>query len=98
MIAALPRMLKSLPDSFLVLVGGGGDRPRLEQLAHDLGVLERTRFLHGLMQEELFACYANCDAFALPSAGEGFGLVFLEAMAYGKPVNRPIPLSTGFPR
>lgn len=86
LIAALPRLLKSLPDSFLVLVGDGGDRPRLEQLAHDLGVTEHTRFLRGLMQEELFACYANCDVFALPSRGEGFGLVFLEAMAHGKPV------------
>ena len=38
------------------------------------------------MQDELFACYANCDIFALPSRGEGFGFVYLEAKAYGKPV------------
>ena len=86
MIAALPRVLQASPDSFLVLVGDGEDRPRLEQLAHELGVSERTRFLHGLTQDELFACYANCDVFALPSRGEGFGFVFLEAMAHGKPV------------
>jgi phosphatidylinositol alpha-1,6-mannosyltransferase len=86
LIAALPRILQSSPDTFLVLVGDGGDRPRLERLAHDLGVLKRTRFLHGLTQHEIFACYASCDIFALPSAGEGFGFVFLEAMAYGKPV------------
>ena len=55
-------------------------------LLASLGVSERTRFLHGLTQDELFACYANCDVFALPSRGEGFGFVFLEAMAHGKPV------------
>jgi phosphatidyl-myo-inositol dimannoside synthase len=86
LISALPRVLQKSPDTFLVLVGDGQDCPRLEQLAHDLGVSERTRFLRGLTQDELFACYANCDVFALPSRGEGFGLVFLEAMAHGKPV------------
>jgi hypothetical protein len=45
-----------------------------------------VHFLHGLTPEQLFACYANCDVFALPSRGEGFGFVFLEAMALAKPV------------
>jgi glycosyltransferase involved in cell wall biosynthesis len=86
LIAALPRVLKTAPDASLVLVGDGDDRPRLEQLARDLGVSEHAHFLHGLTPEQLFACYANCDVFALPSRGEGFGLVFLEAMAHAKPV------------
>jgi glycosyltransferase involved in cell wall biosynthesis len=86
LIAALPRVLTTAPDAFLVLVGDGEDRPRLERLAHELGVAERTRFLHELTQDELFACYASCEVFALPSRGEGFGLVYLEAMAHGKPV------------
>jgi phosphatidyl-myo-inositol dimannoside synthase len=86
LIAALPRVLQTAPDSSLVLVGGGDDRPRLEQLARDLGVSEHAHFLHGLTPEQLFACYACCDVFALPSRGEGFGIVFLEAMACGKPV------------
>ena len=85
LISALPRVLEKAPDAYLVLVGDGADRPRLEQLARDLGVSERTRFLPGLTQDELFACYAGCTLFALPSRGEGFGLVFLEAMAHGKP-------------
>ena len=86
LIAALPVILKRMPDASLVLVGDGDDRPRLEQLACDLVVSEHTHFLHGLTPEQLFACYANCDVFALPSKGEGFGLVFLEAMACAKPV------------
>jgi len=86
LIAALPHVMKSAPDSILVLVGDGDDQPRLEQLAHELGVADHVRFVRGPSQEELFACYAHCDVFALPSGGEGFGLVFLEAMAHGKPV------------
>jgi phosphatidylinositol alpha-1,6-mannosyltransferase len=86
LIAALPHVLQAVPDTFLVLVGDGEDRPRLEQLAREHGIADHTRFLYGLTQEELFACYAHCDVFALPSSGEGFGLVFLEAMAHGKPV------------
>jgi phosphatidyl-myo-inositol dimannoside synthase len=86
LISALPRVLRSAPDAYLVLIGDGADRPRLEQLAQDLGVSHRTRFLPGLTQDELFACYSACSLFALPSSGEGFGLVFLEAMAHGKPV------------
>lgn len=86
LISALPHVLQASPDVFLVLVGGGEDRPRLEQLARDHGVSERTRFLQNLTPDELFACYAGCDVFALPSRGEGFGFVFLEAMAHGKPV------------
>jgi glycosyltransferase involved in cell wall biosynthesis len=86
LIAAMPQVLKSSSDASLVLVGDGDDRPRLEQLARQHGVSERVYFLHSLTLEQLFACYANCDVFALPSSGEGFGLVFLEAMAYGKPV------------
>jgi phosphatidyl-myo-inositol dimannoside synthase len=86
LISALPRVLQTAPDTFLVLVGDGADRPRLEQLARDSGVSERTRFLPLITKDELFACYAACNVFALPSSGEGFGLVFLEAMAHGKPV------------
>ena len=86
LIAALPRLLKAAPDASLVLVGDGDDRTRLEHLARDVGVWERAHFLHGLTPEQLFACYANCEIFALPSRGEGFGLVFLEAMACAKPV------------
>jgi glycosyltransferase involved in cell wall biosynthesis len=86
LIAALPRVLQSTPNASLVLVGDGDDRPRLEQLARSLHVDGHTHFLSSLSSEQLAACYSNCDVFALPSRGEGFGMVFLEAMAYGKPV------------
>ncbi len=86
LIAALPHLLPAVPDLYLVAVGDGDDRARLEQLAAERGVAARVRFLSGLTPEELVACYQGCEVFALPSGGEGFGLVFLEAMAHGKPV------------
>ena len=86
LISALPRIRKASADAAVVLVGGGADRSRLEQLAYAEGVSENTHFLTGLTPEQLFACYARCEIFALPSRGEGFGLVFLEAMALAKPV------------
>lgn len=86
LICALPRVLKVAPDASLVLIGDGSDRPRLEQLSRQFQVADRAHFLGGLTPEQLSACYAACNIFALPSRGEGFGMVFLEAMAYGKPV------------
>lgn len=86
LIAALPRLLTDLPDVHLVAVGDGDDRGWLENLAEGNGVSRHVHFVGGLTQEELGAWYAACEVFALPSRGEGFGLVYLEAMAYGKPV------------
>ncbi len=86
LIEALPRLLPQIPDIHLVVVGEGDDRPRLEDLSKSLGLAERVHFLGELRPEALVACYSRCDVFAMPSHGEGFGIVFLEAMALGKPV------------
>ena len=76
----------TVPDLHLVVVGGGDDLPRLQKLALDIGIRDRVHFLDSLSRQELGACYAHSDVFALPSTGEGFGLVFLEAMSFGKPI------------
>ena len=86
LITALPRLLTKRPEVQLVLVGAGDDRPWLEDLAEQNGVNRHVHFLTSLSYSELAACYGACEIFALPSKGEGFGLVYLEAMACGKPV------------
>jgi glycosyltransferase involved in cell wall biosynthesis len=86
LIRATAQLRAGIPELHLVAVGGGDDLGRLQALATELGVQDCVHFLEGLSQEELAACYAQADVFALPSAGEGFGLVFLEAMAFGKPI------------
>jgi phosphatidylinositol alpha-1,6-mannosyltransferase len=86
LISALPRLLHEWTDLELVIVGEGDDQGWLEQIADGCGVRRRVHFMSGLSPAELSACYAACEIFALPSRAEGFGLVYLEAMARGKPV------------
>jgi phosphatidyl-myo-inositol dimannoside synthase len=86
LITALPRLLLERPDLQLVCVGEGDDQEWLEGLAEKGGVERHVHFFRGLTYPQIAACYAACEIFALPSSGEGFGLVYLEAMAYGKPV------------
>jgi phosphatidyl-myo-inositol dimannoside synthase len=86
LITALPRLLMEWPELHLVAVGQGDDQEWLEQIADARGVRGHVHFLSGLSYAEIAACYAACEIFALPSGGEGFGLVYLEAMACAKPV------------
>lgn len=85
MIEAMPILRRWYPDAELRIVGGGNDRPRLESLVRQLGV-ERAVHFTGIIEDgQLRREYAACDIFALPSRKEGFGLVYLEAMSFGKP-------------
>ncbi len=68
-----------------LIAGDGSDRNRLESLTNELGVRERVRFLGAVADKDLPDLYRAADLFALPSTGEGFGIVFLEAMACGTP-------------
>jgi phosphatidyl-myo-inositol dimannoside synthase len=86
LIEAIGELAHDFSELHLVLVGSGDDLPRLRRLARDSEAVERTHFFTNLSRKEVASCYAAADIFALPSTGEGFGLVFLEAMAFGKPV------------
>jgi glycosyltransferase involved in cell wall biosynthesis len=85
-ILSLPRLLKSVPDISFVIAGDGDDRPRLEDLARKQGVTDSVTFKGVVTDDELVELYRNCDVFLMPSSQEGFGIVFLEAMAFRKPV------------
>jgi phosphatidyl-myo-inositol dimannoside synthase len=86
LIQAVAELSREFQDLHLVLVGGGDDLPRLQEKVRSSAAKERIHFLTGISRTELAACYARAEVFALPSTGEGFGLVFLEAMAFGKPI------------
>ncbi|MEZ8222144.1 Glycosyltransferase involved in cell wall biosynthesis [Candidatus Fervidibacteria bacterium JGI MDM2 JNZ-1-D12] len=97
-LQALPAVLTKVPNAVYLVVGDGDDRARLERLAQQLGVQNHVVFTGQVTDAELAACYRACDVFALPAQtvlddhapkGEGFGIVFLEAMAFGKPVVGP---------
>ncbi|MBE9032279.1 glycosyltransferase family 4 protein [filamentous cyanobacterium LEGE 11480] len=84
-IRALPQILASHPQVKYLVVGRGDDQPRLAALAADLGVSEQVVFAGFVATEDLVAHYNLADAYIMPSQ-EGFGIVYLEAMACGKPV------------
>jgi glycosyltransferase involved in cell wall biosynthesis len=77
--------LKHRPGIHLNLIGDGDNAPDLKALAAELGVAERVTFWGRQPDSVLAAAYAQCDVFSMPSAGEGFGIVFVEAMLHGKP-------------
>jgi phosphatidylinositol alpha-1,6-mannosyltransferase len=69
----------------LTIVGDGDDVPRLRRINSELGMGTSVQFLGPISDSELHREYQKCDVFAMPSKCEGFGIVFLEAMRYGKP-------------
>lgn len=77
---------KSLKDVKLLIIGEGEERNNLESLARHLGVSGSVLFLGYVPDSELPKYYAAADLFVSASVIEGFGLVFVEAMATGKPV------------
>lgn len=85
-LAALPRVAEAVPDVAYVVVGGGGDVPRLQALAERLGIGARVTFTGPLPDPAVAEAYHRAAVFVLPSASEGFGLVFLEAMACARPI------------
>jgi glycosyltransferase involved in cell wall biosynthesis len=85
-LCALPRVLESVPTATYWIVGEGDLQPDLDRLSQELGVRSRVQFLGSVPDHVLRRCYQNCAAYVMPSKWEGFGLAFLEAMAYARPV------------
>lgn len=85
-IRALPSILARMPDVCYDLVGEGVLRPELERLAEQVGVRDRMHF-HGYVDDrQLESIYKSADLLVMPSTGEGFGIVYLEAWKHGLPV------------
>lgn len=85
-LRALPAIRKAVPDVHYVLGGKGHDQARVERLITDLGLADCVTLAGFVSDDELPDHYRMADVFAMPSKGEGFGIVYLEAMACGKPV------------
>ena len=84
-IRALPKILQAFPQVKYLVIGRGDDQPRLAQLTADLGVADCVVFAGFVPTAELVEHYRLADAYVMPSQ-EGFGIVYLEAMACGVPV------------
>jgi phosphatidylinositol alpha-1,6-mannosyltransferase len=84
-IAAIPNLVAQGHDVIYIIIGEGVDRARLDDLARRAGVADRVHFLGAVSPQYLAEAYRMADLFVMPSTGEGFGIVFLEAMASGTP-------------
>ena len=92
-VRAMPEVLKAFPDTVYLIIGEGPDEKMLKDLTLALGLGNKVIFLSGVKDIELAAYYRSCDIFVLASKEiqgrgevEGFGIVFLEAGLYAKPV------------
>src|SRR5579871_1072911 len=86
LIAAWPRVAAAVPDAVLRIVGSGPDLEELQSEAQRGGVADQIRFEGFIPERDLDQLYAQATVFAMPSRGEGFGLVYIEAMRHGLPV------------
>ena len=85
LIRAVREARDGIANIQLLIVGDGEDVDRLRRLvsSHDLDA--EVTFLGAIGDERLRQLYEECDLFVMPSKKEGFGIVFIEAMRYGKP-------------
>ena len=85
-IASLPALVRQRPDLVYLAAGDGPDRPRLQALAQALGVANHVVFPGRIAEADKADYYRLADAYVMPSYGEGFGIVILEALACGLPI------------
>jgi len=86
LLRAAARLRHSIAGLEVRIVGGGPERSRLESICREKHLTELVSWLGDINQGALAREYQRCDLFCLPSVQEGFGIVFLEAMAAGKPI------------
>jgi phosphatidylinositol alpha-1,6-mannosyltransferase len=85
-LTILPRLRKRFPELAYLIVGDGDDRPRLEDRVRSLGLTGAVVFTGRISESEKVAHYNLADLYVMPSSGEGFGIVYLEAAACGVPI------------
>jgi glycosyltransferase involved in cell wall biosynthesis len=87
LLCALPAVRQAVPRARALIVGDGPEHANLRALAGELELADAVQFLGSLPDDAQVArCYRQADVFCLPSVQEGFGIVFLEAMAAGLPI------------
>jgi phosphatidylinositol alpha-1,6-mannosyltransferase len=85
LIAAWPQVVSACPGAHLWIVGRGDGEPLLREQVNRLSVHAAIHFFGTVSEADLMRLYQTARVFAMPSTGEGFGLVFVEAARYGLP-------------
>lgn len=86
LLLAMREVLERVPQAVLRVAGDGPMRAALEVLRNELSLGDHVHFLGDLGPKVLATEYQKCDVFAMVSRRESFGLVYLEANVFGKPV------------
>ena len=85
-IKAIPYVLNHEKNTEFIFIGDGPELPKLKILAKTLGVFNKVKFLGHVSRGKLVRLLASSELFAMHTLHEAFGIVFLEAMALGKPI------------
>ncbi|GAA0121636.1 MAG: glycosyltransferase [Clostridium argentinense] len=85
-IRALKPLMEKYENLIYTIIGDGIERANLEALCEELNIKERVKFLGRLPHNEAMEHMKKCDIYSMPSYKEGFGVVYIEAMSFGKPV------------
>jgi glycosyltransferase involved in cell wall biosynthesis len=83
LINAMPEIIQKFPDLKLAIIGGGGEREKLEKIVAEKNLGKRVSFLGAIPKHQLPPYYASADIFVSPSLDEGLPVTFMEAMASG---------------
>jgi glycosyltransferase involved in cell wall biosynthesis len=83
LLEAMTRVLVQQPQTQLLMIGDGPQRPQLSRAAEAMGLSEAVQFLGE--QRDVIGWLDAADGFVFPSLSEGLPLALLEAMAMGKP-------------
>ena len=85
LVMSAKKVLKRFPDTTIVFVGYRMNK-ELEELAMREGVSDNIKFIGYVSERDKIAAYRDADVFVLPTNYEGFGIVYIEAMACGTPI------------
>lgn len=85
-LKAVARLVEKYPDLKYYIIGSGEEENNLKKLAEELNITDNVVFLGRLPHKEVMQYMSRASMMVLPSWLEGFGIVYIEAMAHGKPV------------
>ena len=86
LLQAAAKLRAAIPNLEIRIVGSGPEQARLQRICNELDLGSMVRWLGNVSLSRLAEEYNRANVFCLPSVQEGFGIVFLEAMAASKPI------------
>jgi len=86
LLTAMEKVVKSNPNSMLLIVGDGSMKNKLHGMVSKLDIKHKVRFTGAVDENTKLLYYKSSDLFVLPSISEGFGIVLLEASAFNLPL------------